>query len=153
VHPEWRRVLSMRREFQVTFDAHDPPALAAFWREALGYVEEGPPEGYDTWDEFADDHDIPEDERSNIASAVDPESVLPRLLFLKVPEGKTAKNRVHLDVRAGGPPGTSPEDRRRAIDAEADRLSGFGATRVRSVDELTYWVVMQDPEGNEFCVD
>jgi hypothetical protein len=62
-------------------------------------------------------------------------------MFVKVPEAKTAKNRIHLDVAAADP------------ESEVDRLVGLGATRVRDVEEYGYlWTVMADPEGNEFCV-
>ena len=72
-----------------------------------------------------------------------------------MPEGKTAKNRLHLDVRAA--PGSVGDERMAALDAEATRLADLGATRVRRVDPdgrmETGFVVMQDPEGNEFCLD
>jgi len=72
-----------------------------------------------------------------------------------VPEGKTVKNRVHLGVRAA--PGTDGDERMTALDAEAARLVGLGATRVRRVDPdgrmETGFVVMQDSAGNEFCLD
>ncbi len=71
-----------------------------------------------------------------------------------MPEGKTAKNRVHLDVRAA--PGTEGDERMTALEAEATRLVALGATRVGRVDPgrvETGFVVMQDPEGNEFCLD
>jgi predicted enzyme related to lactoylglutathione lyase len=70
-----------------------------------------------------------------------------------VPEGKVAKNRVHLDLNVGGGHGTPLEDRKKAVDAQVDRLRGEGATVVRPVEQHDeYWVVMQDPEGNEFCL-
>lgn len=72
-----------------------------------------------------------------------------------MPEGKTVKNRLHLDVRAA--PSTQGDERMTALDAEATRLVGIGATRVRRVDPdgrmETGFIVMQDPEGNEFCLD
>ena len=72
-----------------------------------------------------------------------------------MPEGKSVKNRVHLDVRAA--PGLDGEERMAALEVEAERLVGLGATRVRRViEELPLpagWIVMQDPEGNEFCLD
>ncbi len=68
-------------------------------------------------------------------------------------EGKTVKNRVHLDVRAGGPRDT-PKDRRSAlVDAEATRLADVGASHVSTIETgEDYFAVMLDPEGNEFCV-
>ncbi len=75
------------------------------------------------------------------------------MFIQKVPESKTAKNRVHLDVAAGGGPGTPLDVRRAAVDARVADLEAAGATIFRRVEERGgYWVVMQDPEGNEFCV-
>jgi len=85
---------------------------------------------------------------------VDPDGRGPRIYLQRVPEAKTVKNRVHLDLNiSGGPSGGPVEERRRRVDAEVERLLGLGATRQRAAEELGgYWVVMQDPEGNEFCV-
>jgi hypothetical protein len=82
--------------------------------------------------------------------AVDPDSVQPSLFFHRVPERKTVKNRVHLDIRLA--PGAPEETARPLVDAEARRLVGFGATHLRTDDDDDYYAVMQDPEGNEFCV-
>jgi hypothetical protein len=141
-------------EFQVTFDAADPQRLAAFWETALGYQEEPPPEPFASWEDWARSVEIPEERWGDYAALVDPEGVQPRLFFQRVPEPKTAKNRVHLDVSVGGDRRrATPEQRRPLIDAAAERLVGAGATRVRAYDEPDqYWVVMQDPEGNEFCL-
>jgi Glyoxalase-like domain len=110
----------------VVVDAHDPPAVAEFWARALGWrvtyrepdesvIE--PPEG---------------------SPEVD---VAPDLVFVRVPERKAVKNRLHLDLR--------PEDQA----AEVDRLLGLGARRA-AVGQTGQesWVVLADPEGNEFCV-
>ena len=73
--------------------------------------------------------------------------------FIHVPEAKMVKNRVHLDVNVGGVAGTPVEERRPRVDAAVDRLVGEGATRLRILEEYgEYCVVMQDPEGNEFCL-
>jgi Glyoxalase-like domain len=139
--------------FQVTFDAADPQRLAAFWREALGYRDEDPPEPHATWEEFARAAGIPEDRWGDFAAVVDPDGVRPRLFFQRVPEPKTAKNRVHLDVKVSGGRDVPPERRRALVDAAVERVVGTGATRVRAYDEPDqYWVVMRDPEGNEFCL-
>ncbi|NND84454.1 MAG: VOC family protein [Acidimicrobiia bacterium] len=138
----------MARSFQVTFDAHDPVEQAAFWRLALDYAEEPPPDGFASWDVFAEAHDIPDDQRGSIASCVDPDGVGPRLLFLRVPEEKTVKNRVHLDINVD-----AGEDRREAILEHLSKLVHAGATFVRNVEEGGgFWVVCTDPEGNEFCI-
>ena len=142
----------MARGFQVTFDAANPAAVAEFWAEALRYIVQPPPEGFATWEEFADSVGIPEEDRDNLAAVIDPDGEGPRLLFQKVPEGKTVKNRVHLDVNVTERD-TAEEDRRRAIDEEVDRLVALGATRLDDFNDQTgTWTVMQDVEGNEFCV-
>lgn len=142
----------MSNPFQVTFDANDPTLLAEFWAEALGYVVQPPPDGFDSWEDFADEVGIPEEDRDNLAAIVDPAGERPRVLFQKVPEVKVAKNRVHLDVRHADRD-LSPDERRAAINEESDRLAGLGASWVEDFNEPTgIWTVMRDPEGNEFCV-
>ena len=142
----------MAHGFQVTFDAADPIVVAEFWAGALGYIVQPPPEGFETWEEFADSVGIPEEDRDNLAAVIDPDGAGPRLLFQKVPEGKTVKNRVHLDVNVTERD-TPDEDRRTAVDAEVERLIALGATRLDDFDDQTgMWTVMQDVEGNEFCV-
>ena len=138
---------------QVTFDAAEPEALAAFWGETLGYVEQDPPEGFDSWEVWAVANDVPRERWGDFAARVDPDGAGPRLFFQRVPEPKTAKNRVHLDLAVGGGRGTPPEESRRNIAAAVERAVAAGATKVREVDERDeYWVVLQDPEGNEFCM-
>ena len=142
----------MAHTFQVTFDAANPMVVAEFWAAALGYIVQPPPDGFTSWDEFADSIDMPGEDRDNLAAAVDPDGEGPRVLFQKVPEGKVVKNRVHLDVNITER-GSSPEQRRVAIDAEVERLLALGATRFDDFDDETgMWTVMQDVEGNEFCV-
>ena len=81
------------------------------------------------------------------AAVVDPAGDGPRFVFQRVPEPKTAKNRVHLDVRLSHRPGSA------GLAAEVSRLEDLGADRLDEKDELgTHWVVMHDVEGNEFCV-
>jgi hypothetical protein len=138
---------------QVTFDAADPPALAAFWGEAIGYVEQDPPEGYDSWEAWAEASGIPREQWGDFDARVDPDGVGPRLYFQRVPEPKTAKNRVHLDLDVGGGRGTPIEVSRRRVAEAVERAVAAGATKVREVDERDeHWVVLQDPEGNEFCL-
>lgn len=140
-------------QMQVSFDAADPQRLAAFWREALGYQDQPPPEGYASWEDWARAVGIPEEAWGDTAALVDPEGVRPRVLIQRVPEPKTAKNRVHLDLNVSGDREVAFEDRRPKVDAAVERLIGLGATKVRAYDEPDqYWVVMQDPEGNEFCL-
>lgn len=142
----------MTRSVQVTFDAADPKGLAEFWAEVLAYVPQPPPPGFATWEQFAADNDFPTQELDSFFALVDPEGAGPRLFFQKVSEGKTAKNRVHLDVNVTVP-GQDDADRRRAIADEVARLEPLGATRIADFDEHKgIWTVMRDPEGNEFCV-
>jgi hypothetical protein len=143
----------MAIELQVVFDAADPPALAAFWGEAIGYVEEDPPDGFDSWEAWALANDLPREDWDNYASRVDPDGAGPRLFFQRVPEPKTAKNRVHLDLDVSGGRATPLEDRRRRVADAVERAVAAGATRVKDYDEAgQHWVVLQDPEGNEFCL-
>ena len=110
----------------VCVDSSDPSRVAAFWEKALGWRRT-----YDTPDEVVLEppEGSPED------------GIAPDVLFLRVPEAKTVKNRLHLDLR--------PDDQA----AEVARLEALGATRVSvgQGDDAT-WVVLADPEGNEFCV-
>jgi hypothetical protein len=134
--------------FQITFDAADPDRLAAFWAAALGYQIQPPPEGYDDWPAFLRDQGV-EYEEGQANAIVDPEGVLPRIYFQRVPEPKTAKNRVHIDINVSAPAGA----RKEAVRHEMHRLMSLGAKRVREADESgEFWTVMRDPEGNEFCV-
>jgi hypothetical protein len=143
----------MATSFQVTFDCQDPAALSRFWAELLGYRLDPPPPGYDSWEAWLREQGIPESEWNSASAVSDPEGRGPRIFFQRVPEEKDRKNRVHLDVNAGGPRGTSTDERRIAVDAAADRAAALGATKVRLVEERgARHYVMQDPEGNEFCL-
>jgi len=106
-------------------DAHDPYAQTLWWAQVL--------------DDFRlDDEMSPEDEECGLVGPDDR-----YLLFLRVPEPKTVKNRMHLCLR--------PTDRSR--DAEVERLLGLGATMVDDLRKPDRgWAVLADPEGNEFCV-
>ncbi len=144
------------REVQVTFDCADPGALAAFWCEVLGYQLQPPPPGFASWNDALAAWGVPPEQRNSRSAALPPGGEQgPRLFFQRVPEGKNAKNRVHLDVRAA--PGADGDERMRALEDEATRLVGVGATRVRRIDPdgrmETGFIVLQDPEGNEFCLD
>lgn len=97
---------------------------------------------------------LPAEQQDSAFACIDPSGVGPRLFFQRVPEGKVVKNRVHLDVRVGT--GLVGEERLAALEAECVRLVTLGAARVRvlpadGVNESC--IVMQDPEGNEFCLD
>ncbi len=138
---------------QVTIDCADPGSLAEFWAAALGYQVQPPPEGFDSWPAALKAWGVPESEWNSASAVVDPDGVGPRVYFQRVPEAKTGKNRVHLDLGVSGGPGIPVELKRSQIAPTVERLVGLGATRVGEVEELgSVWVVMQDPEGNEFCV-
>jgi predicted enzyme related to lactoylglutathione lyase len=109
---------------ELCIDCADPRRLAAFWAAVL-------------------DWRMDEDDDEDYVEVVDPDHATPILLFARVPEGKSVKNRLHIDV--------SPRDREQA--EEVERLLGLGATHadVGQGDDVS-WVVLADPEGNEFCV-
>ena len=143
----------MPQSFQVTIDCADPNRLATFWAGVLGYKIQDPPPGYATWQEFLTAQGVPESEWNLRSAVVDPDGEGTRIFFQRVPEPKTIKNRVHLDVNVGGGPAVPVADRRQRVDAAVERIAALGATRLGPVEELNeYWVVLRDPEGNEFCV-
>jgi catechol 2,3-dioxygenase-like lactoylglutathione lyase family enzyme len=153
----------MSRTIQVTFDAADPRALCTFWADVLGYVIPLPPgteptpgeDPFDVWHRFLGAAGVPESEWDRAAAAEDPDGRGPRVFFQRVPEGKIAKNRVHLDVRAA--PGLQDDERMTALEAECERLVALGATRLERHEPSpplgAGHIVMADPEGNEFCLD
>ena len=117
-----------------TFDCADPAAVAAFWSAVTARpVDESPNEyvaAIGMWPRVKDDM---------------------AFLFLAVPEPKTAKNRLHIDVRVSS---SAQQKDREGMRAKADQLVAAGATLVSVFDEefTGHWIVMLDPEGNEFCV-
>lgn len=109
--------------FGLVLDCADPDALAEFWSATLGYESLG--------------------RDGNYAVLVSPTPGRPKLLLQRVPEPKTGKNRMHLDIE-------TPD-----IESEAARLEKLGATRLRAAaltEHGSVWILMADPEGNEFCV-
>ena len=127
----------MATRIQVTFDCAAPGRLAEFWSKALHY---GPP------DPSSD---------ADWAAIEDPDRAGPRFYFQRVPEGKVAKNRMHLDLTVEGRQGASLEDRKVLVAAEVERLKALGADDRRGAleEDGEFWVRMNDPEGNEFCVE
>jgi predicted enzyme related to lactoylglutathione lyase len=118
---------AMRLRWQyLSVDSTDPVRAATFWEQALGWRRT-----------FHDDDEVVLEPPAGSAEA----GVVADILFLRVPEEKAVKNRLHLDLR--------PEDQQ----AEVERLLRLGAVRVDvGQDESATWVVLADPEGNEFCV-
>lgn len=144
----------MATRWSLTIDCARPAELASFWMLALGYAERPPPVGFGSWEEWLAHHEVPEGEWGDGAFLVDPEGAGPSLSFLKVPEPKVAKNRVHVDVQAGGGRETPWEVRwPRVVDAAA-RLTAAGATVVAEYElqGRPDHFLMADPEGNEFCL-
>ena len=140
------------RQVQVTFDCAVPERVARFWCDVLGYVVPPPPKGFASWDDF--NSALPPDRQGSAFAAIDPTGVGPRLFFQRVPEGKVVKNRVHLDVRVGT--GLVGDERLATLQAECDRLVALGAVcyQVLLADGVNEsCIVMQDIEGNEFCLD
>ena len=134
----------------IVFDCSDPDRVATFWAGALGYEKgEFPPEMRKELLEGG----LSEEDLASRAVAEDPAGEGPRLFFQRVPEPKTVKNRVHLDINATpGRRASKPE-----VEAEMERLKALGAVVVREHDQSwgafrEYHWVMADPEGNEFCV-
>ena len=135
--------------FQVVFDAADPHAQAEFWAEALRYeVEDHSP----VVQSLVDAGQLPRDATTttarglafaDVAALSDPTGARPRVFFQRVPEAKTVKNRVHLDIQVGA----------ERADAEAERLAALGATHAWvSDDRGVRCITMRDPEGNEFDI-
>ena len=141
----------MTTKFSLTMDAADPLALGEFWAFALGYVREPPPAPHATWEETLTAWGLPTERWNDANAIVDPDGVGPRIFIQKVAEPKTAKNRLHIDVRVSS---SAQQKDREGMRAKADQLVAAGATLVSVFDEefTGHWIVMLDPEGNEFCV-
>jgi hypothetical protein len=143
--------------FQLVIDCADPDLLARFWADALAYELAPVPAGFATWNDFYRDLGVPEEELVDGADRIsDPEGDGPNIWFHAVPEVKTVKNRLHLDIHASGERTDPFETRRMRVDAEATRLVGRGAsiTGALSGDGLDHYAVgMKDPEGNEFDIN
>jgi hypothetical protein len=140
----------MAFDFQVTIDCSAPHELADWWAEALGWQVEAQDESFIrrmVQAGAASEEDTAQHRGALVwkagAALNSPDAGRPRVLFQEVPEAKTVKNRVHLDVRVGA-------ERR---EAEVARLLGLGATELWRGSQGPYaWVTLADPEGNEFCV-
>lgn len=147
----------MSVSYQLVIDCTSPETLALFWAEALGYVVAPPPPGFDSWDDWYRSVGVPEEELGIGTDRIeDPHGSGPPIWFQVVPEAKTIKNRLHLDINASRNRGSSLELRREQVEAEAERLVRLGATRIRTIKDEGmdhYAVALLDPEGNEFDVN
>ena len=133
----------VRQPLQVTFDASSPKRLGEFWMAVLNYIEQPPPKGFATWEEALDAFGVDRSDPDRAFAIVDPTGNGPRLYFQRVPEGKTSKNRVHLDIDVG----------KNAMNSRARELVERGARIVAEIDEPGgHFISMIDPEGNEFCL-
>lgn len=153
----------MSATVQITFDVRDPRTVSLFWKEVLGYVHPAPPgvelaEGEDplaAWDDFLEREQVPQELRNSASALEDPGGSGPRLYFQQVPEDKVVKNRLHLDVRTV--PELRGDERMAALEARCEQLVALGGTRLErhEPDGMTSigFLVMADPEGNEFCLD
>src|SRR5512132_4134536 len=151
----WR--CQMAVSYQLVIDCTSPEPLAQFWAEALHYVIAPPPSGFDSWDDFYRSIGVAEDELGAGAGRIeDPNGEGPRIWFQIVPEKKSIKNRIHIDVNASGGRDVSLDTRRERVEAEAARLESLGATRLHTNVEKGldhYAVALIDPEGNEFDIN
>jgi Glyoxalase-like domain len=153
-------------EWQLTIDANDPARLVRFWAPVLGYLPQPPPAGFATWNDWYRSVGVPEDELDLTGDGtdriMDPTGAGPRIWFQVVPETKAGKNRLHLDIYPGGRDRSVPLAlRRERVEAFVAGLVTTGASVQRrypadfpasGADVEGYFVVLLDPEGNEFCV-
>ena len=150
----------MTANWHLTVDCADSSRLVSFWCAALGYVPEPAPDGWDSWFAYWRAAGIPEEDlegaEDGSGAIVDPDGVRPRIWFQEVPEPKSVKNRLHIDVRhTPGREAMPYAERRASVDAEVERLVALGASIAhRNAPEGAdyYGVTMHDPEGNEFCL-
>jgi hypothetical protein len=150
---EWARrtpgkdALILSRRFGVTIDCRQPAALAQFWCDLLGYEEEPAPAGYSSWQTYDTANGVTAAEAESGCTIIDPDGRGPRVYFQQVPEAKRGKNRVHLDIVASG--------RRNWTDVTtaAGRAVDRGGQVIRESDDpADRFIVLADPEGNEFCL-
>src|SRR4051794_10533261 len=138
---------------QVAIDCADPSRVAEFWAAALGYNLQDPPSGFDSWEAFLQARGIPQSEWNSASAIVDPDGKGPRFYFQRVPEPKTVKNRMHVDLNVTGGLGVPFEERKQKCHVEAERLKSIGARQLWINDsEFGFSIVLADVEGNEFCV-
>lgn len=143
----------MAMGFQITFDCADAGKLATFWADVLHYQPAGPPAGFASWEEWLERMGMPPEEWNDGAAISDPEGRSPQLCFLRVPEGKITKNRIHFDLDVSSGQAAPVELRKTEVEAEIQRIEALGGRVVDRYEEPNhYHALMRDPEGNEFCV-
>jgi catechol 2,3-dioxygenase-like lactoylglutathione lyase family enzyme len=143
----------MATKVQVVIDCADPARLAGFWAEALGYKLQDPPAGFDSWPAFLTSVGVPESEWNSASAVVDPDGAGPRIYLQRVAEPKASKNRLHLDLNVAGGQDVPIDQRKDRLAKCVERLAKFGASLVGEREQHgEFWIVMQDPEGNEFCL-
>jgi hypothetical protein len=138
----------MAARIDLTIDCADAPRLATFWKLALGYEDEPPPAPFATREEWLQVYGDPGDHVDDGAWLHDPGGTGPRLSLLRVEEPKTAKNRLHMDIRVAGT--GSASERWARITETVGLLTAAGGTSLQEFPG--HHVVMADPEENEFCV-
>ncbi len=144
--------------WQLTIDCTDPSPLVAFWSVALGYEPLPPPKGFATWRDWYISVGVPAEELGDgdCADRIrDPAGVRPSIWFQIVPEHKTVKNRLHLDIDVTDGRSEPMASRRPVVEQRAAELIAAGGRVLYRNDgdyEEHYGVTMADPEGNEFCV-
>ncbi|MBA2386740.1 MAG: VOC family protein [Acidimicrobiia bacterium] len=142
----------MALQYLVTIDCARPEALASFWRSLLGYADKAAPDGFESRGEYLRSLGLTQEEIDSGAHAVDPDGILPRIYFQQVPEEKVVKNRVHLDIVVV-PDGADEATTWAALRSAAQRAIDIGATHLNDSDDPEDpFVVLADPEGNEFCL-
>jgi hypothetical protein len=143
--------------WQITIDCSIRPRWSASGPKRSGYEPQPPPAGFETWNDWYLSVGVPEDELDLSGDGSDrirdPRGDGPNIWFQPVPEPKTGKNRLHFDIFVGGGRTVPIEERRSRVDARVAELVALGgSTRSTSAENDHYFVVMHDPEGNEFCV-
>jgi len=152
----------MATTLQLTIDTHDPAPLVAFWCQALGYVPQPPPDGFDTWKAWYLSVGVPDDELPALGDAVDrlidPDGVGPLIFFRLTPTRLDERSRIHLDLDIAVAEDGSRlpfAERYAPVRTKADELVAAGGTILRVADEPEhehFHITMTDPEGNVFCL-
>lgn len=151
--------------WQLTIDCDNPTRLVEFWAPVLDYEVQPPPDGFATMNDYYRSIGVPDDEIDADGDGTDrifdPHGGGPKIWFQPVPERKSVKNRFHIDLYPTDRDRTlTLDERRRIVEAKVEELVGRGATVSRRFPEdfegeqsvTSYFVIMLDPEGNEFCV-